>query len=176
MFVPQKVGFSCSHWTCCSPVWKVFKRVGWNMMHYTFESMIWHLRWTVSRHTDGNSLRSCNWTDFPIALDHLQLRNLLCWSIELIFSHSSYRSHDPSVKNFGWIFSAAMYPATSLHIVDGRYPLFPKQRGHTVFWYASSIFPVNFHTNGSCEMSMCISTAQTRTKRCSRNHRPAFFV
>ena len=33
---------------------------------------------------------------------------------------------------------------------------------------ASGISPVNFHTNGSYDMSMCISTAQARAKRVSR--------
>ena len=38
------------------------------------------------------------------------------------------------------------------------------------------IFPINFHTNSSCEMSMCVSTAQARTKRCLRDWGPAFFL
>ena len=43
-------------------------------------------------------------------------------------------------------------------------------------WYpARAAFFVNFHTNGSCEMSMCVSTAQARTKCLPRNRCPAFF-
>ena len=39
---------------------------------------------------------------------------------------------------------------------------------------AFGIFPVIFTQNDSCEMSMCISIAQTHTKRLSRYSRPAF--
>ena len=38
-----------------------------------------------------------------------------------------------------------------------------------------AIFLVNFRTNGSCEMLMCISTAQARTKRCFPEVSPAIF-
>ena len=69
--------------------------------------------------------------------------------------------------------------------------LFPKQCGHTegvlavrvkarclieVVAGACGNFPVEFHQNGSCEMSMCVSTAQARAKRVLRNQRPAFFL
>ena len=37
---------------------------------------------------------------------------------------------------------------------------------------SAAIFPVNFETNCSCEMLMCISTAQARTKRWRRCPRP----
>ena len=38
----------------------------------------------------------------------------------------------------------------------------------------SGIFPINFRTNASCDMSICISTAQARTKFWPRDYRPAF--